>query len=45
MIWAGLDNRLGVEVAKSRGLERELNEVEASLLKECIKHDTLCVAI
>ena len=30
---------------KSRGLEKELSEVKASLLKESDKHNTLCVAV
>ena len=30
---------------KSRGLEKELNEVLASLLKESDEHDTLRVAV
>ena len=45
MIWVGLDNRLGVKVTKSRGLEKELGEVKASLLKESNKHDSLCIAV
>ena len=45
MFWAGLDHRLGVEVTKSRSLEKELGEVKATLLKESDEHDALCVAI
>ena len=30
---------------KSRGLEKELGEVKASLLKESDEHDTLCIAV
>ena len=30
---------------KSRGLEKELDEVKASLLKESDEHDALCIAI
>ena len=36
---------LGAEVMKSRGLEKELGEVKASLLKESDEHDTLHVAV
>ena len=32
--WAGLDDKLGAEVVKSHGLEKELGEVKGSLLKE-----------
>ena len=32
-------------MAKSHGLEREIGEVKASLLKESDEHDTLHVAI
>ena len=45
MTWTGLDDKLGAEVIKSCGLEKELGEVKASLLKESDKHDTLCVAV
>ena len=45
MTWAGLDDKLGVEVTKSHGLEKELSEVKASLLKESDEHDTLCVVV
>ena len=45
MTWIGLDNKLGVEVMKSHSLEKKLNEVKASLLKERDEHDTLCVAV
>ena len=45
MTWTGLDDKLGEEVLKSRGLEQELSEVKPSLLKESDKHDTLCVAV
>ena len=34
-----------MEVMKSHGMEKELNEVKASLLIESDKHDTLCVAV
>ena len=40
-----MTNNLGAEVLKSRGLEKELDEVKASLLKESDEHDTLHVAI
>ena len=45
MTWIGLDDKLGAEVMKSRGLEKELSEVKASLLKESDEHDTLRVAV
>ena len=45
MTWIGLDDKLGAEVTKSRGLEKELGKVKASLIKESDEHDTLCVAI
>jgi hypothetical protein len=41
----GLNNKLGEEVVKSRGLERELTEVKDSLLKESDEHDGLRIAI
>ena len=34
-----------LEVMKSHGLEKELDEVKASLLKEIDKHDTLRVTV
>ena len=45
MFWAGLDHRLGTEVTKSRNLEKELDKVKATLLKESDEHDALCIAI
>ena len=45
MTWIGLDDRLGAEVTKSPGLEKELDKVKASLLKESDEHDTLRIAI
>jgi hypothetical protein len=42
--WTGLDDKFGVEVAKSHSLEKELREVKDSLLKESDEHDALCVA-
>ena len=45
MTWTGLDDKLGMEVTKSCGLEKELGEMKASLLKESDKHNTLCVAV
>ena len=45
MTWTGLNDKLGKEVMKSRGLEKELDEVKASLLKESDKHDTLRVTV
>jgi len=43
--WIGLDDRLTAEVTKSRSLEKELNEVKATLLKESEEHDALCVVV
>ena len=45
MTWTGLDDKLGVEVTKSHGVDKELSEVKASLLKESDEHDTLRVAV
>ena len=45
MTWIGLDDKLGIEVMKCHDLEKELNEVKASLLKESDEHDTLHVAV
>jgi len=43
--WIGVVDKLGAEVMKSQGLEKELGEVKASLLKESDEHDTLRVVI
>ena len=45
MTWTGLDGRLAAEVTKSRSLEKELGEVEATLLKESEEHDALRITI
>ena len=45
MTWAGLDDMLGAEVVKSRGLEKELSEVKDTFLKESDEHDNLRVAV
>ena len=45
MTWIGLDDKLGAEVTKNHGLEKELGEVKASLLKESDEHDTMHVAV
>ena len=45
MTCIGLDDKLGVEVMKCHGLEKELDEVKASLLKESDEHDSLRVAV
>ena len=45
MTWTGLDDKLGVEVMKSHDLEKELDEVMASLLKESDEHDTLYIVV
>jgi len=43
--WAGLDDKLGAEVVKSRGLEKELSEVKDTLQKESDEHDNLRIAV
>ena len=45
MTWAGLDDKFGAEVVKSRGLEKELSEVNNTLQKESDEHDNLRVAV
>ena len=45
MTWIGLDGRLTMEVTKRHSLEKELDEVKATLLKESKEHDALRVAI
>ena len=45
MTWIGLNDKLGAEVMKSHGLEKELGKVKASPLKESNEHDTLRVTI
>ena len=45
MTWTSLDDKLAVEVMKSLGLEKELDEVKASLLKESEEHDALRIAV
>ena len=45
MTWAGLDDKLGAEVVKSHGLEKELSKVKDTLQKESDEHDNLHVAI
>ena len=45
MAWTGLDDKLGAKVMKSHSLEKELDEVKASLLKESDEHDSLRVAV
>ena len=45
MAWAGLDDKLGVEVVKSCGLEKELSEVKDTLQKESDEHDSLRVTV
>ena len=45
MTWACLDDKLGVEVVKRRGLEKELSEVKDSLQKESDEHDNLHVTV
>ena len=45
MNWVGLDDMLGVVLTKSRGLEKELGMMKASLLKESDEHDTLRIAV
>ena len=45
MAWIGLGDKLGTEVMKSHGLEKELDEVKASFLKESDEHDSLRVTV
>ena len=45
MTWTGLDDKLGVEVMKSHDLEKELDEVKATLLKESDEHGALRIAV
>ena len=45
MTWVGLDDKLGVEVVKSRGLEKELSEVKYPLQKESDEHGNLHVTV
>ena len=45
MTWAGLDDKLGAEVVKSRGMEKELSEVKDTLQKESDEHDNLRVVV
>ena len=45
MFWAGLDHRPRVEVTKSHSLEKELDEVKATLLKQSDEHDALRVVV
>ena len=45
MTWAGLDDKLRVEVGKSHGLEKELSKVKDTLQKESDEHDNPCVAV
>ena len=45
MTWAGLDDKLKVEVLKRHGLEKELSEVKDTLQKESDEHDNPCVVV
>ena len=45
MTWAGLDDKLGVEVVKRCGLEKELSEVKDTLQKESDEHDNMHVTV
>ena len=45
MTWEGLDDKLGAEVMRSHGLEKELGEVKDTLLKESDEHDNLRVIV
>ena len=45
MTWAGLDDKLKVEVLKRHGLEKELSEVKDTLQKESDEHDNLRVVV
>ena len=45
MTWIVLDDRLTTEVMKSHRLEKELDEVKATHLKESDEHDALRVTV
>ena len=45
MTRVGLDDKLGVEVVKRRGLEKELSEAKDTLQKESDEHDNLHVTV
>ena len=45
MTCVGLDDKLGSEVVKSRGLEKELSEVKDTVQKESDEHDSLYVVV
>ena len=45
MTWSSIDDKLGVEVVKSRGLEKELSKVKDTLQKESDEHDNLRVVV
>ena len=45
MTWVGLGDKLGEEVVKSYGLEKELNEMKDTLQKESDEHDNLCITV
>ena len=45
MTWTGLGDKLGAEVMKSHGLEKELDEVKATHLKESDGHDAQHVTV
>ena len=45
MTWVGLDDKLGVEVVKSHGLEKELSEVKDTLQKESDEHHNMHVVV
>jgi hypothetical protein len=45
VVCAGLDDKLVVEVVKSRGLEKELSKVKGSLQKDSDEHNDLRTAV
>ena len=45
MTWAVLDDKLGAEVVKCHGLEKELSEVKDTLQKESDEYDSLRIIV
>ena len=45
MTWVGLDNKLGAEVVKTHGLDKEFSEVKDTVQKESDEHDNLRVTV
>lgn len=43
--WTGLDSQFRVEVEKSHGLGKELDEMKVTLQNKSDEHKTLCTAV